>query len=164
VLSTRVRPTTIISLSHWALAYVYHTMGETWCILLIRFQQLRLVCELWLLDHTNIKCQLTPTDRAMPSCPIAHHVEHKAGRWLWSTGDGSRRRLMTALSYIVSRCCQHCQSFEHVHGRGRYIIDSRPPSQVWSTKLDHFAKAIEPHGKNWSHEPNPTPLGMICHP
>jgi len=42
-------------------------------------------------------------DRATPSCPIAHRTGHKTGRWLWSAGDGHRRRLLTALGHVIHR-------------------------------------------------------------
>jgi len=37
------------------------------------------------------KSSLTPTDRATRCVtPSRHRAAHKAGRWVWSTGDGRR--------------------------------------------------------------------------
>jgi len=65
---------------------------------------------------------------------------HKAGRWVWSTGDGSRR-LLTALDHVcrrrhmLSTPNDNCRLFQHTCTKLLYSIDDRLPSQVRSTKL-----------------------------
>jgi len=78
----------------------------------VSFKSSNTRCELWVELCSNFKRQkrnnipsesclsstgvtnmsrLTPTDRATRCVtPSRHHAVHKAGRWVWSTGDGRR--------------------------------------------------------------------------